>query len=56
MIYEPPPDLETDLDGFQLPLALNYAGTVIREKLCEWKDYLTYYKTKQSEYAKNTEP
>lgn len=44
---------DTDLGEVQLPLALNYAGTVIREKLCEWKDYLTYYKTKQSEYAKN---
>lgn len=34
-----------------LPLALNYAGITIRQRLCGWADYLSWYKRQQKRSA-----
>ena len=34
-----------------LPLALVYAGQVIRERLCEWTSYLNFYKMRQRAFT-----
>lgn len=34
-----------------LPLALNFAGSIIRQRLSTWNDYLTWYKKEQKKSA-----